>query len=355
LTVYECPNDGDCNSNVNVLAKWSGDKTQLGSDMMYVPSGLAKLVFTSNECAEYGGIELRWSTEEGRGTCGDAVLSVLEHCDDGNTADGDGCSADCSAVEAGYTCDNALPGSACASACGDGVLAAAHEECDYSNSDTDDDDMLATNGCNISTCMCTQSPCVLTLGPGAHLESVLAGIRDRTTVIFRPGVYGLSAGSRSVRIRAKNVVLRGEAGACDQVRMEFLGGMDVGIGASVELQCMYITGGWSLVGAENSTISVSAVTSSSMRIVVTRSVLNLSNVVFGAASNYYAVKVLAVDAVESAVYMNDIYISTVNDNIQMFLRGTASSFRIRDVRIAGKWYVICTRVCIYIYIYIYAF
>jgi cysteine-rich repeat protein len=37
-------------------------------------------------------------------TCGDGVLDLLEFCDDGGSASGDGCSAKCE-VETGYTCD----------------------------------------------------------------------------------------------------------------------------------------------------------------------------------------------------------------------------------------------------------
>jgi fibro-slime domain-containing protein len=39
--------------------------------------------------------------------CGDGVVSTGEACDDGNTVGGDGCSADCTTVEKGYTCPGA--------------------------------------------------------------------------------------------------------------------------------------------------------------------------------------------------------------------------------------------------------
>lgn len=38
--------------------------------------------------------------------CGDGNVSGTELCDDGNTFDGDGCSADCSKTEDGFKCDN---------------------------------------------------------------------------------------------------------------------------------------------------------------------------------------------------------------------------------------------------------
>ena len=63
-----------------------------------------------------------------------------ELCDDGNTEDGDGCSADCQAVEPGYTCSP--PGQPC-ELCGNGIVE-ANETCD-------DGDLIDTNGCN-DTC-----------------------------------------------------------------------------------------------------------------------------------------------------------------------------------------------------------
>ncbi|MBK8156763.1 MAG: DUF4215 domain-containing protein [Streptococcus sp.] len=51
--------------------------------------------------------------------CGDAVLSISEQCDDGNTASGDGCSTSC-IVENGFTCTNSPLPSVCVGVCGDG-------------------------------------------------------------------------------------------------------------------------------------------------------------------------------------------------------------------------------------------
>jgi len=61
--------------------------------------------------------------------CGDGILTDGEACDDGNTKGSDGCMADCSATEAGYSCNP--PGAACHElvVCGDGI-AAASEQCD---------------------------------------------------------------------------------------------------------------------------------------------------------------------------------------------------------------------------------
>ncbi|MGB5695160.1 MAG: hypothetical protein WBM46_05880, partial [Polyangiales bacterium] len=43
--------------------------------------------------------------------CGDGERDAIEACDDGNTAGGDGCAADCMLVEDGYRCPT--PGVLC--------------------------------------------------------------------------------------------------------------------------------------------------------------------------------------------------------------------------------------------------
>ena len=80
--------------------------------------------------------------------CGNGAKEGAEGCDDGNAADGDGCSAAC-AAENGYTCSGSP--SSCATTCGDGIKAGA-EECDNG----------AANGplapcsavCEQQTCVC---------------------------------------------------------------------------------------------------------------------------------------------------------------------------------------------------------
>jgi cysteine-rich repeat protein len=91
--------------------------------------------------------------------CGDAAVESPEVCDDGNTASGDGCSADCLSDEtcgnaivdgaAGEVCDdgNAVSGDGCsgdclvAEGCGNGVLEPAFGEV------CDDGNTIAGDGC----------------------------------------------------------------------------------------------------------------------------------------------------------------------------------------------------------------
>jgi fibro-slime domain-containing protein len=67
--------------------------------------------------------------------CGDRLLEAPERCDDGNVDSGDGCSSACE-VERGWTCP--IAGVACrAERCGDGVRA-GFEQCDDGNADSGD-------------------------------------------------------------------------------------------------------------------------------------------------------------------------------------------------------------------------
>ena len=74
--------------------------------------------------------------------CGDGIL-VYHVCDDGNTADGDGCSSNCT-VELYYTCPGGSINSTsvCSEWCGDGLI--LNHECDDGNT-------VSGDGCN-STC-----------------------------------------------------------------------------------------------------------------------------------------------------------------------------------------------------------
>ncbi len=77
-------------------------------------------------------------------TCGNGAVRLGEECDDGNTDDGDGCSATCT-VEEGRNCSG--DPSTCTEVCGD-VMIVGSEECDDGN--TEDGD-----GCSAT---CTVEP-----------------------------------------------------------------------------------------------------------------------------------------------------------------------------------------------------
>ncbi|NUP05869.1 MAG: DUF4215 domain-containing protein [Polyangiaceae bacterium] len=102
----------------------------------------------------------------GGAECGNGALEADEACDDGNSADNDGCSASC-AVETGYDCTGEP--SECAPICGDGVVLRS-EGCDDGNADADD-------GCDAScvvetgyNCAGEPSICMTDCGDG-----ILAG------------------------------------------------------------------------------------------------------------------------------------------------------------------------------------
>ncbi len=122
----------------------------------------------SSDCVTEDGGDLPWICPVpgmGCGRCGDGVVQEIEACDDGRSCDGgsdggsdctsdsstcmagggacdpaagDGCSADCTAIEPGYLCP--AGGGACV-LCGDGQLDASLEECDDGN-------VLSGDGCN---------------------------------------------------------------------------------------------------------------------------------------------------------------------------------------------------------------
>jgi cysteine-rich repeat protein len=76
--------------------------------------------------------------------CGDGVVSDAEACDDGNTANGDGCGSTCTVVS-GFSCSdkNTWPSTCVAVGCGNGAISAG-EQCDDGNLNNSD-------GCG-STC-----------------------------------------------------------------------------------------------------------------------------------------------------------------------------------------------------------
>lgn len=92
--------------------------------------------------------------------CGNAELEPGEFCDDGNTADDDGCSGDCTEVDPDYDCS--AVGETCEKVvvCGDGVLQ-GDEACDDKN--TADDDGCSADCSTVEdgwACVRPGQPCV---------------------------------------------------------------------------------------------------------------------------------------------------------------------------------------------------
>ena len=100
--------------------------------------------------------------------CGDRVRSQGELCDDGNRLDEDGCSADCTTVEDGWSCPPVGP-CVLGEECGDGRLGSA-EDCDDGND-------LADDGCS-DECLLESGWRCPTLGEAC----VAAGCGDRIRV-----------------------------------------------------------------------------------------------------------------------------------------------------------------------------
>ena len=88
-----------------------------------------KTVETGYTCPPQGGsCKKQDSDKPAKPNCGNGTIDNGEACDDGNTADNDGCSADCSTIEPQYTCPDA--GGPCIPAdCGNNVVD-ENEECD---------------------------------------------------------------------------------------------------------------------------------------------------------------------------------------------------------------------------------
>jgi cysteine-rich repeat protein len=108
-------------------------------------------------------------------TCGDGAIALLETCDDGNTAAGDGCSDTC-ATETGFTCTGTP--SVCTTTCGDGTPA-GDEGCDDGNA-TPGDGCDAT--CEVETGFsCTGTPSVCTTGCGDGIVAGSEGCDDSNT------------------------------------------------------------------------------------------------------------------------------------------------------------------------------
>jgi len=124
-------------------------------------------------------------------TCGDHVVAAGEGCDDGNTADGDGCSATCAVetenpacgngvLESGEACDdhNTDNGDGCSAACA--LEAVCGNGTKEGNEECDDHNTASGDGCS-STCM-TETPAACALVPQAGcMAGDACDIADDTT------------------------------------------------------------------------------------------------------------------------------------------------------------------------------
>lgn len=104
-----------------------------------LPAGTYYVVVDSYDAAELGAYEIALTaTAPG---CGNGMADpAFEFCDDGNTANNDGCNSNCE-VETGYTCTaSATAPSVCQMlGCGDGIVQTAmNETCDDDNTATGD-------------------------------------------------------------------------------------------------------------------------------------------------------------------------------------------------------------------------
>ena len=97
--------------------------------------------------------------------CGDSRILDGEACDDGNTESGDGCTADCAAIETGYVCNGAGVACELVAVCGDSRIVGA-EQCDDGNAE-------GADGCSPScqlerdfVCSAPGQPCTSTVECG---------------------------------------------------------------------------------------------------------------------------------------------------------------------------------------------
>jgi fibro-slime domain-containing protein len=112
--------------------------------------------------------------------CGNQLLEPGEFCDDGNTNDGDGCSADCSAVDPDYDCSEVGQPCDLVVICGNGILE-GDELCDDLNT-------MAGDGC-AADCS-AEEPGFVCIRPGTPCVAVPVcgnGVRERGEECDSPG------------------------------------------------------------------------------------------------------------------------------------------------------------------------
>jgi cysteine-rich repeat protein len=106
-----------------------------GSGAMQFTVKVAALASCGSDTSFHDALSVTFTVQPHQAACGDGTLDAGEECDDGNTANGDGCDATCN-NEAGHTCG-----------CGDGIVQEG-EQCDDGNT-------TAGDGCSAT---CTSEP-----------------------------------------------------------------------------------------------------------------------------------------------------------------------------------------------------
>jgi len=161
------------------------------------------------------------------GACGDGTLNPGESCDDGSSADGDGCSGSCE-VEAGFSCSNQP--SVCTAICGDGLVRGS-EECDSASTggggccspacrfeDAGTVCRVAAGPCDLDeTCTGSSDGCPADAFAMGNLCRVSAGVCD-------PSEFCAGTGVTCPADAKSSSACRSAAGVCDVV--EFCSGSD---------------------------------------------------------------------------------------------------------------------------------
>jgi len=180
--------------------------------------------------------------------CGDAHVDPGEQCDDGNSADGDGCSSTC-VVEPGYTCPAVGMRCTLIAFCGDGAVNLdLNEQCDDHNTMSGDG---CSSLCTLEpdfACPFPGMPCVSTvmcgdgkIGGSEQCDDGNAAASDgcSTTCQVELGWSCPTAGRRCIAKQCGDGVMAGNE-ACD---LGANNGQNLGCTASCTIQ-----GGWTCTG-----------------------------------------------------------------------------------------------------------
>jgi cysteine-rich repeat protein len=156
---------GDGQSATDGAVTWNG--ATLGTNQFSGSAGFLWDVRTYNVAVPATTANLAWSSTSGPdcllyetavleynvAVCGDGLRTGGEACEQGNVANGDGCSSTCD-IEPGWTCNTAVP-AVCTPICGDGIITGT-EQCDQGNTANGDG---CSSTCRIETgWTCTGAP-----------------------------------------------------------------------------------------------------------------------------------------------------------------------------------------------------